>query len=138
MSVGLIPCSHQDLWVKYTNIKNLIPASYKEACASIVANGGEIYDPWFKEAEKVIARDLRKFQTPVELSQVSNLSDLTQLKAYKTLELLFRSDFLEEKDKFKILADHYASEYAEELLGLPLDLGGGENYTLGGGIVRRT
>lgn len=138
MSAGSIPCTENNIRVKYSNFKNLIPPWRKgdNNEPNILAAGGELCDPWFEEAEREIVRDLRKFSTPVTLSDFSNLSDLTQLKAYKVLELLFRTNFKDEGDKFQIEADRYAAKYASELESLPVITPDGANYSLGGGITR--
>lgn len=138
MASGSIPCTFENLYPKYANVENLVPANRKSARGNIEAAGGELYDPWFDEAEKRILRDLRKFQVPIMLTDFLNLADLSQLKALKTLELLFRTNFKEGEDKFKIEADRYAAEYTDELETIPVITRDGANYSLGGGVVRRT
>ncbi len=139
MASGQIPCTGpDDLLPKYSNVENLVPHWRKSERGNILAAGGELYDPWFLEAEKKIIRDLRKFQKPLQLSDFANLADLSQLKALKTLQLLFRTNFKEGEDKFKIDHDLYAAEYTDELETIPVLTTDGANYTLGGGVVRRT
>jgi hypothetical protein len=138
MASGQIPCTEDNLRVKYGNVENLVPSWRKERRSSIDAAGGEIYDPWFLDAEKIIARDLRKFQKPLKFEDFGNLEDLSQLKSYKTLELLFRMNIKQPGDKFAVDADYNAAQYQQELESIPVLTPDGANYTPGGGLVRRT
>ncbi len=136
MASGQIPCTEALLKVKYANVENLVPSAHKQGRCRIEATGGELYDPWFEEAERMIIRDLRKFQRPIILDDFNDLNDLSQLKALKTLELLFRMNFLQGEDKFAMQAEYYENQYRQELESLPVITVEGANFTLGGGLTR--
>lgn len=133
--MGSIPCTEKDLAEYCATWLNLVPAERKKQKGSIDAAGEQLCDPWFKRAEHLIARDLRKSALTIE--DFTNKEDLNDLKCYKTLELLYRANFLEEGDKFYVQAEYWASQYAQELEALPMITGDDANYTIGGRIERR-
>ena len=95
-------------------------------------------DPWFAKAERQIARDLLKLSTPVRLEDFASLADLSELKAFKTLELLFRTNYKDPTDKFAADALYYNSQYLNELEALPIITLEGANVSGGGGLSRRS
>lgn len=137
MASGQIPCTEDKLRRKYGNVENLVPSWRKDRRQSIDAEGGEIYDPWFDEAEAIITRDLRKFDKPLSFGDFQNVADLSQLKAFKTLELLFRMNIKQPGDKFDADAIYNAAQYQQELESLPVITLDGANYSPGGSLVRK-
>lgn len=136
MASGEIPCSYQDLKNEYANVENLIPAERKQQRAHISQGGGELHDPWATKAERHIVRDLKKFATPLHLSDFQDLSSLTDLKVYKVLEILNRMNFAEKGDKFDAEADRYRLMYLEELEGIPVETTDGANVSSYVGLTR--
>ncbi len=132
---GQIPCRDSDVAEYCTTFLNLIPAERKKLRGSIEAANENYCDPWFTRAEHLIARDLRK--SALTIGHFTNKEDLNDLKCYKTLELLYRANFLEEGDKFHVQAEHWAAQYAQELESLPMITDDDANRTIGGTIERR-
>lgn len=147
MATGRIPCNEQDLLACYANAYNLVPTWQKDKRQQFLVMAAEIadiyakpevYDPWFTKAERQIARDLLKLSTPVRLEDFASLADLSELKAFKTLELLFRTNYKDPTDKFAADALYYNSQYLNELEALPIITLEGANVSGGGGLSRRS
>ena len=147
MATGRIPCNADRLLSYYSNAHNLVPSWRKSKEGAILAEAAtisdiyakpEIYDPWFQNAEDTIARDLRKMSPPIRFDDFADLSELSQLKASKTLELLFRSNIKDPTDVFAMQANQYCTEYLGELEALPITTIEGASITGGGGISRRS
>jgi len=147
MATGRIPCNEDRLRSRYSNCENLVPTWRKDRRAQILAEAAsiadpyakpELYDPWFLDAEADIVRDLKKLSSPVRLEDFSNLGDLTQVKVFKTLELLFRTNSKDPTDKFAADALFYNGQYLNELEALPIMTVDGANISGGGGLSRRS
>lgn len=147
MATGRIPCNEDLLLVRYSNVYNLVPPYQKDkrqqflvmaaSIADIYAKP-EVYDPWFMAAESDIVRDLRKLSQPVTLDDFATLGDLSQLKVFKTLELLFRTNSKDPTDKFAADAVRFNADYLNELEALPIITIDGANVSGGGGLSRRS
>lgn len=131
-----IPCSEANLRVKYGNVMNLIPAWIKAQASTLAAEGKTIYDSFFEEAEIIVITDLKKFAKPLRVSDFANTAPLTQLKAYKTLELLFRQNAQQDGDKWDRLAKYFEAQYEQMLRTMPVETPDGANYTPVGGLTR--
>ncbi|OPZ10339.1 MAG: hypothetical protein BWZ07_02709 [Alphaproteobacteria bacterium ADurb.BinA280] len=147
MATGRIPCNEEDLLACYANVYNLVPTWQKDkrqqflvmaAAITDIYAKPEVYDPWFAKAERQISRDLLKLSTPVRLEDFASLADLSELKAFKTLELLFRTNYKDPTDKFAADALYYNSQYLNELEALPIITLEGANVSGGGGLSRRS
>ena len=147
MATGRIPCNADWLLSHYSNAHNLVPSWRKAKEGAIQAEAAtiadpyakpELYDIWFARAERRIVTDLQKMSTPVSLDDFADLSDLSELKAYKTLELLFRTNIKDPTDVFTMQANQYCSEYIGELEALPIKTVEGANISGGIGISRRS
>jgi len=136
MSTGRIPCTEQDIQTKHAKWINLVPSWRKAQVTPEMQADGRLLDPWFLDAERDIITDLLKFGTPIRLGDFADLSDLTQIKAYKVLELLCRSNTLHGDDKNQNQADYFAAKYASELETMPVRTVGGAQVVLSGSLVR--
>ncbi len=110
----------------YPNIIHLIPGKRKQDLPHLRAGGGYLHDPWATLAETQIIRDMRKYATPIHLSEVRDLSSLSHLKGYKVMELLYRASRKEKGDKFDEEYNHFRMEYADELASMPFEVAGDE------------
>lgn len=131
-----IPCSEANLRVKYANVMNLIPAWVKAQASTLAAENKTIYDSFFEEAEIILITDLKKFAKPLRVTDFANLTPLTQLKAYKTLELLFRQNCQQEGDKWDRQCQYYEAQYEQMLRTMPVETPDGANYSPVGGLTR--
>ena len=147
MATGKIPCNEDRLRSRYSNCENLVPTWRKDTRGQILAEAAsiadpyakpELYDPWFADAESDIVRDLKKMSTPLRLEDFANIGDLTQLKVFKTLELLFRTNSKDPTDKFTADAIRFNADYMNELEALPIITLEGANVSGGVGISRRS
>jgi len=147
MATGRIPCNEEHLLSRYSNCENLVPTWRKIKRPQLLVEAAaiadpyakpELYDPWFRDAEADIVRDLRKLSQPVRLEDFADLADLSQLKVFKTLELLFRTNYKDPTDKFAADALFYNSQYLNELESLPIITIDGANVSGGGGLSRRS
>ena len=134
--MGDIPCTEDNLRVKYASCSNLVPTWRKSQAASLAAEGKTVYDIFFDEAELLVVVDLKKFAKPLRVSDFANTTPLTQLKAFKTLELLFRQNTQQEGDKWDRQAMYYGSQYEQMLRTMPVETYDGANYTPTGGRTR--
>lgn len=136
MADDLIPCAETDLKNKEWFVRNKVPQEHRDDENNILANGGTLYDLWLEEAERILVNDLLKFGKPIRLEDIESLAQLTDLKAYKTLELLFRMNVKEENDVNDKRSIYFMGLYQNELAALPLKLQSGAQIVMQTRLIR--
>lgn len=133
---GRIPCTEDNLKVGEWYVRHKVPQERRDDEGNIVAMGGTIYDPWLLAAEEEIVNDLLKFKQPVRLDDLDNVGQLTPLKVFKVLELLFRLNVKETGDVNDKRAEYFCSKYSNELTALPAKIWGQAQIIMQNGLVR--
>ncbi len=136
LGLNEIPCCERDLKVHEYYIRTKVPQERRDEEPVLILNGKTIYDPWMREAERQLVRDLKKANPPIHLDHLDNLRQLTPLKALKVCELLFRTNVKEPMDQHAARADYFCSLFKNELASLPAMMLTGAQVTPSTGLIR--
>jgi hypothetical protein len=97
-----------------------------QTAVTIEELGDSLYAWHFARAEKDIVDDLNRRNQPIFLQSLKDLSELTDAKIYKTLELLYRQGSAGSMDgapdRNERLSKHYLKAYENELQSATLRL----------------